>query len=351
MDQLSVLSLGIMDGGRCARTLEHALSSRPHCIRTSLDASLLQSKILFAVSLEESGVNLELSTLLAFLRTHPGCLSGSVGGILLDGAGELYTKAAARELALAANLAGCSFPGHPLVEGTGTLDNFSVQAKNANCSTEEAYRLAAADLVGRILEFSPPLRLRPKLVVLHASNRRTSNTLALWSRLRQMLDDACDITEIGLRNGTLEDCCGCPYTMCLHYGEAGSCFYGGVMVQEVYPAIRDADAVILLCPNYNDALSANLTACINRLTALYRTASFREKAVFAVVVSGYSGGDLVAGQILGALCMNKGFWLPSQFCMLETANDAGTVLKKAGIVSRAADFAQRLRQQLSGDSA
>ena len=48
--------------------------------------------------------------------------------------------------------------------------------------------------------------------------------------------------------------------MCLHYGEQGECFYGGVMVQEVYPAIREADAVVLLCPNYNDALSANLTA-------------------------------------------------------------------------------------------
>jgi len=124
----------------------------------------------------------------------------------------------------------------------------------------------------------------------------------------------CDITEICLRNGTLEDCAGCPYTTCLHFGEQGGCFYGGVMVQEVYPAIREADAAGLLCPNYNDALSANLTAAINRLTALYRTTSFADKAVFAIVVSGYSGGDIVACQAAGAMNMNKG--------LLAAANSA-----------------------------
>ena len=75
------------------------------------------------------------------------------------------------------------------------------------------------------------------------------------------------------------------------------------MVEDVYPAIRQADAVMLLCPNYNDAVSANLTAAINRLTALYRTTSFSDKALFGIVVSGYSGGDIVARQLVSALCM------------------------------------------------
>ena len=73
--------------------------------------------------------------------------------------------------------------------------------------------------------------------------------------------------------------------MCLHFGEQGGCFYGGVMQDEVYPAVRAADALVLLCPNYNDALSANLTAFINRLTALFRQTRFYDKAVFAIVVS------------------------------------------------------------------
>ena len=134
--------------------------------------------------------------------------------------------------------------------------------------------------------------------------------------------------------------------MCLHYGEKGDCFYGGVMVQEVYPAIREADAVVLLCPNYNDALSANLTAAINRLTALYRTAPFTGKAVFAIVVSGYSGGDIVANQVVSALNMNKGFWLPSNFCLLETANDAGTAVALPGIEERLNRFTENILRQL-----
>ena len=183
-------------------------------------------------------------------------------------------------------------------------------------------------------------------MVLHASNHRTSNTLALWAKCRERLENDCDITEIGLRNGTLEDCAGCPYTMCLHFGEKGGCFYGGVMVQEVYPAIREADAVVLLCPNYNDALSANLTAAINRLTALYRATPFADKAVFAIVVSGYSGGDIVARQVVSALNMNKGFWLPANFCLLETANDAGTAVALPGIVERLDKFTENILRQL-----
>ena len=79
------------------------------------------------------------------------------------------------------------------------------------------------------------------------------------------------------------------------------------MVQEVYPAVRRCDALVMLCANYNDALSANLTACVNRLTALFRQQRFYDKRLFGLVVSGYSGGDLLARQLISALNMNKSF--------------------------------------------
>lgn len=344
--RLTVVCPGDTASERYALTLEHALRGHPARVRPRMDGSLENQRLLFAVPLDESGVNHGYYDLLAYLRTHPGCLDGSVGGVLVDGPGDLYTKAVGRELVLSASRAGCAFPGRPLVEATGDLRNFTVQAKNAGCSSEEAYRLAAADLTDRVLGFAPPKRHQPKLLVLHASNHRTSNTLALWSRCRERLGKVCEITEIGLRNGTLEDCAGCPYTMCLHFGEKGDCFYGGVMVQEVYPAIRESDAVVLLCPNYNDALSANLTAAINRLTALYRTTPFTDKAVFAIVVSGYSGGDIVARQVVSALNMNKGFWLPPNFCLLETANDAGTAVELPGIEERLSEFTENILRQL-----
>lgn len=345
--ELTVLHAGRAGSlsGRLGEVLTAALEGK--CVRYFAGSPPLQNRrILFAFSLPESGFNVSLHGLLAWLREHPGSLRGSVGGVVIDGAGDLYTKAAARELVLAANQAGCAFPGRPLTEATGNLRNFTVQAKNAGCSLEEAYRLSVRDLAERVRAFEPPRRKRPKLLVLHASSHRTSNTLALWNACREHLEDACEIREIGLRNGTLEDCGGCPYTMCLHYGEREDCFYGGVMVQEVYPAVREADAVVLLCPNYNDALSANLTAAVNRLTALYRTTSFEDKAVFAIVVSGYSGGDLVASQVASALCMNKGFWLPRSFCLMETANNAGEALALPGIRARIRDFSENMLSQI-----
>lgn len=332
-------------GGRLGEVLSAALEGR-NVRFCGGDAPLEGRRVLFAFSLPESGFNVGLHSFLAWLREHPGCLRGSVGGVVIDGAGDLYTKAAGRDLILAASLAGCTFPGRPLVEATGSLRNFTVQAGNAGCGLEEAYRLAVSDLAGRVLEFTPPRRARPKVLALHASSRATSNTLALWGRVRERLEADCDVAEIGLRNGTLEDCGGCPYTTCLHFGERGDCFYGGVMVREVYPAIREADAVVLLCPNYNDALPANLTAAVNRLTALYRATSFGDKAVFAIVVSGYSGGDIVAGQAASALCVNKGFWLPALFCLLETANDAGAAVRLPGIGERLERFAANMLAQI-----
>lgn len=345
-ENLTVIRLGGELPGRLAQVLDAALRDHPHRTAYQLAEPLQNARILFAVSLGESGINPSFYSLLAFLRTHPGCLSGSVGGVLVDGPGDLYTKAVGRELVLAANMAGCAFPGRPLAEGTGDLRNFTVQAKNAGCSLEEAYRLAAADLTRRVLDFSPPRHSRPNLLVLHASSRATSNTLALWSRCRERLERHCAITEIGLRNGTLEDCAGCPYTMCLHYGEQGDCFYGGVMVQEVYPAIREADAVVLLCPNYNDALSANLTAFINRLTALFRQTRFYNKAIFALVVSGYSGSDIVTRQLIAALNMNKSFYLPGRFALMETANNPGEAVALPGIGGRLDHFTQNILDTL-----
>jgi len=336
-------------GGRLAETLSAALAGLE--VRPWREGeSLAGRRVLFAFSLPENGFNPDLSGLAARLRGEaPGALRGSVGGVVVDGAGDLYTKAAGRELLLAASLAGCTFPGRPLAEATGDLRNFTVQAGNAGCGLAEAYRLAVSDLAGRVLEFTPPRRERPRVLALHASSRATSNTLALWGRVRERLEDAgCAVTELGLRNGTLEDCAGCAYTACLHFGERGGCFYGGVMVREVFPAIREADAVVLLCPNYNDALPANLTAAVNRLTALYRTTSFADKAVFAIVVSGYSGGDIVASQVVSGLCVNKGFWLPAGFCLLETANDAGAALALPGIEERLERYAGNMLAQIKG---
>jgi len=67
--------------------------------------------------------------------------------------------------------------------------------------------------------------------------------------------------------------------------------------------------MIWLCPNYNDAISAKLMAVINRLTVLYKRVKFWDKTLFSIIVSGNSGSDCVAEQLLGTLNINKGLRL------------------------------------------
>lgn len=328
---------------RLAEVLSHAVEGVDCEVVDSAAAlrPLRGRRLLFALSLGESGVNLAYCEMLKAIRLDPALFEGCVGAALVDGASELYTKSVARELVFSANRAGCAFIGRPLVEGTVSLQNFNILAQTMDTDPAGAYLGSARDLVGRLLAHAPSGSIRPRILALHASSHRTSNTLALWDMVKDRLG-GCEVAEIGLRNGAVVDCSGCPYTMCLHFGERGDCFYGGVMVEDVYPAIERCDTLVLLCPNYNDALSANLTAFVNRLTALFRRVRFYDKRLFAIVVSGYSGSDIVAGQLIAALNMNKTFFLPPRFCMLETANDAGSILRVEGIEERAADFARRV---------
>ena len=302
-------------------------------------------RLLFAVALDRGGCNEAYYRMLSRLRRNADLLSGCIGGVVVTGEGELYTKDVARDMVFAANQAGCAFLGRPLVEATGSMRNFRVQAQIGGVDEETAFRAAVAELIDRLLTWEKPEPIR-RVLALHASQRSTSNTLAFWELVRTNLPPEIAVEEIGLRNGTLDDCSGCPYQMCLHFGERGKCFYGGPIVESVYPGIQWADGLLLLCPNYNDALSANLTAFINRLTALFRTTRFYDKALFAIIVSGYSGSDLIAGQLITALNMNKTFYLPGNFCIMETGNSPGSAMKRDGIGDRIQAFADTILETM-----
>lgn len=336
------------DDARLNGVLQAALSGVAYREFTDMSAlpDLRGQRLLFAAALGEYGVNTAYTRLLRRLRAEPSMLDGCISALLVDGAGELYTKSTAAELGLAANLAGSALIGRPLVEATGSLTNYRVQAKLLDTDLAGAYHVAARDLVERLLAAEPLKKEKPELLALHASSYHTSNTMQLWGEVKSRLGDSCSITEIGLRNGAVSDCSGCPYTACLHFGEKDRCFYGGLMQDEVWPAVRRCDAVILLCPNYNDALSANLTAFVNRLTGLFRQTRFYDKAMFAVVVSGYSGGDIVARQLVSAMNMNKSFYLPPRFALIETANDPGEAITLPGMGARLDDFVKRIKTQL-----
>ena len=107
---------------RAEKMLEDALPGIDWAGEENL-STLAGQRLLFVVPLGEDGVNHAAYDLLSFLRTHPGALRGSVGGIWIDGCGDLYTKALGRDIVMAASLAGCTFPGRALVEGTGQWGN------------------------------------------------------------------------------------------------------------------------------------------------------------------------------------------------------------------------------------
>lgn len=320
------------------------------------DLGLLKNtKLLFAIELSSGGVNLDAIRILEYLNVQgkeKKVFTGSVGGIIVDGAGDLYTKDMGRKLAFSANMAGCSFPGKSLTEATGTLKNFKVLASVMDCSIEDAYVKSVSKLICKILNFdcfnkedSGNKNLNSKklkILAVHAGSRETSNTLCLWEMVEKHLKYKAEIETISVRNGEVWDCRGCKYETCLHFGEASSCFYGGVMVEKIYPAIIKSDILVMICPNYNDSISANLMAFVNRLTAVFRANDFGKKRVYAIIVSGYSGGDIVAQQIIGAISMNKNFILPEEFAMIETANHAGDIMLIDKIEEKAERFAIKM---------
>ena len=332
------------DGERLERLLDGALADIDHETVTEEFSreEIRGRRLLFAVPLGSYGTNSAYSRLIFRLRSEPFLLEGCEAALVVDGNSEFYTKSTAAELVLAANLAGCAFIGSPLVEGTGSLRNLRVQSALSGKDELQVYEDDIRQTVTRLMD--PPVipRKESEILVLHASSRRTSNTMQLWERVKNRLGTACTITEIGLRNGSVSDCSGCPYTMCLHFGEKGRCFYGGMMQEEVWPAVSRCSILVMLCPNYNDALSANLTAFINRLTGLFRRERFYDKQLFSIIVSGYSGGDVIAKQLISALNMNKSFYLPARFAMIETANRPGEVLALEGIEDRIEDFSARI---------
>lgn len=345
-NKITVLLVGSHE--RLRRVLEAALAgvdAEQYDLSCQPLPPLSGKRILFAVSVSENGMEETLCRLLLQLRSGKNAMQGACAAMLVDGAGELDTKQLARMLMLAANGAGCWWMGKPLLEATGSLANLKIRAKRLGLDCMAAYYALAAELVHRLQNFSPNPLPAPKLLMLHASNQATSNTLALGRAVCDRLSGVA-VREISLRNGTLHDCKGCSYKICAHFAEQGSCFYGGAMVDNVYPAIVESDALLLLCPNYNDAAGANIMAMVNRLTSLTVNDLLSGKRLFTIVVSGYSGSDLVAEQVLGALCLNKSFTLPPHCCMLETANDPGTAMHLPGMEQRLARFAQVIREGL-----
>ena len=316
-------------------------------VKDSNDIPNLQNKKLF-FACENTDIDCDIAMLEFFSKLYKKgdkCLLGSVAAVLVHSNTEHGTKRTSQDIIYLANNLGCSFIGHSVVEATSSMRNFITWQKTLNLPVEEICLKMCARLRNRLLEYIPFTISNPKILVLYSSPHKTSNTLDLWHMTSRNLPN-CNIKELQIENGEVLDCKGCSYKLCTHYGNENRCFYGGVMVHDVLPSIEESDAIIWLCPNYNDAVAANLTAVINRLTVLYRQMHFYDKNIFAVIVSGNSGSDSISKQLIGALNINKGFRLPPYFSIMAIANDPGEIFNIPEIHEKTKNFAENIKKEI-----
>lgn len=326
--------------------IENAIGLNPYeeiyYIQDISDLNNLQNqKILIAVDLDSAGYCLPIFSIISYMFASNKRLSDCIGAMVIYSPSELNTKSTATDIIYKFNQLGCSFIGHPIVEATASLANFKTWQKTVNKSLINICNDMCKKLGERLYKYAKNTIKKPKILALHSSHNKTSNTLALWHLIKKHLY-SCEVEELHVENGKVLDCKGCSFKTCTYFSSQNSCFYGGMMVEEIFPSIEKADGIVWICPNYNDSISANLTAVINRLTALYRKTSFLEKSLFSVIVSGNSGSDSVARQLIDSLCFNKGFILPPGFCIMETANDPNAILYINDIDFKAKKFAINL---------
>lgn len=298
------------------------------CDETSLDSL---NRMVFLIKLDEIGECREAND---FLRREMALyLSGKttvfhslIAGLIVISDSEYYTKNYAKKFIFLANQMGCEFVGHCMVERISGHRNFNTWAKAMHMPLESLEQMQIQKLFQRIQTFDYLNKSVLKGLVLHAGHKSLSNTYTFWDDIKSQLNDKrFEFHELHVEEGKIVDCHGCGFETCLYYSKQDSCFYGGFVVDDLYPAIEAADFIVWICPNYNDAISAKLMAVINRLTALYRKMPFYDKYIFSVVVSGNSGSDVVAEQLIDALNINKGFRVPPRFVATAIANDPGEI--------------------------
>lgn len=330
------------------RLLSTLLPTLPRDTRVITQAKLLEGvqghRLIFAIALDDGGLNAELSEMYEHMSRDPALFADAIAVLCVAGNGELYTKSTARELVFRANQAACTFLGRCLVEATASLKNFELRAQLLKSDLPSAWRFHVRKLIEGLRQYEPPLpSKKPNLLVLYSTNRfDRANTVRLWDMVASHLDPTIQVDTYNIGKGQVYDCLACKYERCHRLG----CPYPDLMTEEIHARISQCDGLVFLCPNLNDSVGPDLSAVINRLTYLSNTGRIAQQVLYAVIVSGYSGGDLLARQLLNALCLNKNFKLPPAFAFMETANRPLSIMEVPNIQEHAAAYAARINRQL-----
>ncbi|GAU77196.1 flavodoxin family protein [Fusibacter sp. 3D3] len=308
-------------------------------------------KCLLIIELDDIGENEALDQMLRTemkkrIKGDATFFKDKIVALIVKSHSEHFTKTFAKKCIYHINNLGGTFIGHPLVEITEGYQNFRTWQKIDPKPLERICFEQIDQLVKRLHSYQPLNKDKLHVLVLHAGYKEISNTLMLWDNIANELElynqkkaeSVLSIDTLHVEEGKISDCYGCSFETCMYYAREKSCFYGGFVVEDLYPKLEKADIVVWICPNYNDAISAKLMAVINRLTALYRNMGFQDKYLLSVIVSGNSGSDSVARQLIGALNINKGFRLPAGFSIMALANDPGDIKSAFDITHKVSSY-------------
>lgn len=302
-------------------------------------------KGLLVIQLDGLGQNLEFyQWLLEKKEMSDQYFDNSIIGLIVSSDSDYYTKKFSSGIMFLMNQMGARFLGHPMVESIKDDANLRAWQMAEGFTRQEAMCHLVHRLIRDMEAYVPITPRAQKILVLHAGTHERSNTLALWRMVKKHLP-TMEIIEFHVEEGTAVDCYGCNFDTCIYYSMHKSCFYGGVITEELLPLIEKSDVIVWICPNYNDAISSKLSAVINRMTVLYRRVSFKEKRIYALIVSANSGSDSVASQLIDALVINKGFQLPPNFALMSLASEEGSIYEVPLIEQAAGAFAQQIVEE------
>ncbi len=255
-----------------------------------------------------------------------------------------FTREAGIRYLYLTNRMGAHLPGRSLVEASQDLENLDALSDALGATSE---KILTGQLEGARKRLLTPheKKERPRLSVWTIGREGVSATRAVWDQVAQHLQGV-DYDLLSFGNQNIRDCRGCAYEICKKMGEQTRCIYDDYVVESLYPSIEACDALLILAPNYNDMLPANIVSAINRMTALFRKRKFYDKRLFSIIVAGHTGAELLSRQLISALHVNKTFALPPCFSFEVRAHNVASVEGNPTLPSRAKLFAEHIQANL-----
>jgi multimeric flavodoxin WrbA len=185
----------------------------------------------------------------------------------------------------------------------------------------------------------------PKVLILKASPRLKGNSAVLADQVSEgARQSGAEVTTFVLQNMAIQPCNACE---ACHQVEEGKCIIEDDM-QQIYPALREADAVVVASPIYWFTITAQAKLCIDRWYALETSQGnvLKGKRFGVVLTYGdsdpYSSGAVNAIHTFESMERYVGFKIAGM--VYGTASNVGDVEKQPALMEKAFKLGQKLAQ-------